>query len=459
MVESKFMSSIFSKIIQGEIPCHKVWEDADHFAFLDIRPFALGHTLIIPKKEQDYLFDLSIAESQALWRAAHHVARLLKQRLACQRVVVMVLGYEIAHAHIHLIPTHHESDVLPPKSKVMSHDQLAKIASILREEVVLTPLDWSTADQSTADQIEQLSSNEPSKNEVPTSKQIETRWDTFAERFVTYLEPFTLRIAECGINHLQLQAHHRVLEIGCGGGAAGVHLVHRLSSLETTSTIASSESERSTSSLSQVVLSDLSQNMINLARQTLDNHGYTQVATVRANAQNLPFDENSFDRIFSCLNLMLVADPQEAMNEAHRVLTHDGLAVWIVWGRPEYSLMMTLVSQTLAEIGINLPSSTRSNFHLGGLHYIQTLLKNTGFHRIRTWYQPNIIDIETGNTFVQLMLNSKPELKDLFTSPELYLQWQDCLAKRAEEALEQGVGIGLDTMFIVARARKELSLK
>lgn len=195
--------------------------------------------------------------------------------------------------------------------------------------------------------------------------------------------------------------------------------------------------------------------MLNLARQTLDTHGYTQVATVQANAQSLPFDENSFDRIFSCLNLMLVADPQEAISEAQRVLTHNGLAVWIVWGRPEYSLMMTLVSQTLAEIGITLPSSTRSNFHLGGIHHVQTLLKTNGFYRIRTWYQPNIVDIETGNAFVQLMLSSKPELKDLFTSPELYIQWQTCLAKRTEEALEQGVGIGLDTMFIVARACKE----
>ena len=99
------MTTIFGKIIAGEIPCHRVWEDSEHLAFLDIQPWAEGHTLVIPKREEDYLFDLSPERSQALWAAAHHVAQRLKAELNCERVAVLVLGYEVAHAHIHLIPT------------------------------------------------------------------------------------------------------------------------------------------------------------------------------------------------------------------------------------------------------------------------------------------------------------------------------------------------------------------
>lgn len=99
------MGSIFSRIVAGEIPCEKVWEDDRHLAFLDIRPVVRGHTLVIPKREVNYLFDLSADDHAALWTAAHTVARRLKEKLACKRVCVAVLGYEVPHAHIHLLPT------------------------------------------------------------------------------------------------------------------------------------------------------------------------------------------------------------------------------------------------------------------------------------------------------------------------------------------------------------------
>lgn len=99
------MSSIFSRIVAGEIPCHTVWEDEDHLAFLDLRPKTPGHTLVIPKREVKYIFDLSDDQHAALWHAAHTVGRHLKERLACERVCVAVVGYEVPHVHIHLIPT------------------------------------------------------------------------------------------------------------------------------------------------------------------------------------------------------------------------------------------------------------------------------------------------------------------------------------------------------------------
>ena len=108
------MPSIFSKIVVGEIPCHKVWEDDKHLAFLDINPWTYGHTLVIPKAEYDYLFDMPSADYAALHTAAQKVAQLLKDKLGCKRVCSMVVGYEVPHVHIHLLPTDQMSDFIQP---------------------------------------------------------------------------------------------------------------------------------------------------------------------------------------------------------------------------------------------------------------------------------------------------------------------------------------------------------
>jgi histidine triad (HIT) family protein len=125
--------TLFAKIVRGEIPCHKVWEDDRHLAFLDIRPMKPGHTLVIPKVGVDYLFDMDPEAYGALMQAVRTVARLLKERLQCQRVVEVVLGYEIAHAHVHLIPTHSMAD-LPALAggTPTDHAELAQVAARLR---------------------------------------------------------------------------------------------------------------------------------------------------------------------------------------------------------------------------------------------------------------------------------------------------------------------------------------
>ena len=125
------MPSIFSRIIAGEIPCAKVYEDEAHFAFLDINPVAPGHTLVIPKREVNYLFDLGADEHAALWTAAHTVAGRLKERLGCERVCVAVLGYEVPHAHIHLIPTNSMAEFPWPGGKPADADELAALAKKL----------------------------------------------------------------------------------------------------------------------------------------------------------------------------------------------------------------------------------------------------------------------------------------------------------------------------------------
>lgn len=105
------MASIFSRIIKGEIPCYKVAEDAEHLAFLDIQPLATGHVLVIPKVEVDYIFDLAADDYSGLWNFARKVAGGLKQAVPCKRVGVAVIGLEVPHAHIHLIPLQTMEDI------------------------------------------------------------------------------------------------------------------------------------------------------------------------------------------------------------------------------------------------------------------------------------------------------------------------------------------------------------
>ncbi|WP_395811198.1 HIT family protein [Archangium minus] len=124
--------TLFMKIVRGEIPCHKVWEDDQHLAFLDIRPLRPGHTLVIPKVAVDYLFDMDPQAYGALMQAVRTVARLLKERTQCQRVVEVVLGYEVPHAHVHLIPTNSMAEMPSFGGTPTDHAELAKLAAHLR---------------------------------------------------------------------------------------------------------------------------------------------------------------------------------------------------------------------------------------------------------------------------------------------------------------------------------------
>ncbi len=105
------MSSIFSKIVKHEIPSYKISEDDNYFAFLDINPLTKGHTLVIPKKEVDYIFDIDDNTYKGLFLFAKKIAKAIDKSIECERVGVVVLGLEIPHAHIHLIPMKSERDI------------------------------------------------------------------------------------------------------------------------------------------------------------------------------------------------------------------------------------------------------------------------------------------------------------------------------------------------------------
>ena len=129
------MATIFSKIAAGEIPCYKVAENEEFFAFLDINPVAVGHTLVIPKKEVDYLFDIDDAMLGRMMAFAKRVARAQEATITCKRVVLAVMGLEVPHAHIHLIPIQKESDMYFGGAKLkLSAEELDKIATQIRNE-------------------------------------------------------------------------------------------------------------------------------------------------------------------------------------------------------------------------------------------------------------------------------------------------------------------------------------
>ena len=126
------MASIFSRIVQGEIPSYRVAEDDRHYAFLDINPLAEGHTLVIPKREVDYIFDLQPDELAALAQFAQRVARAIDRAMPCKRVGVAVLGLEVPHAHIHLVPLNTEADIDFRKPKLqLQPERFAQIAQAI----------------------------------------------------------------------------------------------------------------------------------------------------------------------------------------------------------------------------------------------------------------------------------------------------------------------------------------
>lgn len=131
------MASIFTKIIQGEIPSYKIAEDENYYAFLDINPLAKGHTLIVPKKETDYLFDLDDDLLAGMSVFSKKVAWAIENVIPCARIGVAVLGLEVPHAHIHLIPINSETDISFSKPKLkLSDEEFRKIAEKIRMALV-----------------------------------------------------------------------------------------------------------------------------------------------------------------------------------------------------------------------------------------------------------------------------------------------------------------------------------
>ncbi|HZK07523.1 MAG TPA: HIT family protein [Bacteroidales bacterium] len=127
------MSTIFTKIINGDIPSYKIVEDENYFAFLDINPLAKGHTLVIPKKEIDYIFNIDDELLGGMMVFAKKVARAVEQVVPCKRMGITVLGLEVSHAHIHLVPINSIFDIDFSKEKLkLTPDEFEKLAADIR---------------------------------------------------------------------------------------------------------------------------------------------------------------------------------------------------------------------------------------------------------------------------------------------------------------------------------------
>ncbi len=132
------MATIFSRIVAGEIPCYKVAEDDQFLAFLDIQPLKPGHTLVIPKKEVDYIFDIDDALLGEMMVFAKKVAHAVRAVVPCSRIGVSVIGLEVPHAHIHLIPIESVADINFSKSKMqLSHEEMKELSAQIAARVVL----------------------------------------------------------------------------------------------------------------------------------------------------------------------------------------------------------------------------------------------------------------------------------------------------------------------------------
>ena len=127
------MATIFSKIIAGDVPSYKIAEDDKFYAFLDINPMAKGHTLVVPKQETDYIFDLDDDMLGEMVKFSKRVAKAIEKAISCKRVGVMVIGLEVPHAHIHLVPIQREGDLnlTNPKIKLIN-DEFVEIAEKIK---------------------------------------------------------------------------------------------------------------------------------------------------------------------------------------------------------------------------------------------------------------------------------------------------------------------------------------
>jgi histidine triad (HIT) family protein len=127
------MASVFSRIAAGEIPAHKIVENDTFLAFLDVMPLVKGHTLVIPKKETDYIFDLSEKELSEILIFARQVAVKIKKAIPCARIGISVIGLEVPHAHIHLVPMNTANDVNFTRPKLKpTQEELAQVAQLIR---------------------------------------------------------------------------------------------------------------------------------------------------------------------------------------------------------------------------------------------------------------------------------------------------------------------------------------
>jgi SAM-dependent methyltransferase len=255
-------------------------------------------------------------------------------------------------------------------------------------------------------------------------------WDGFSTDFRDHFEQWTLQAAGSLGRALGLDQAARVVEVGCGAGGAGVLLRPTLAPGASWTAL------------------DLSPKMVSLAREALG----PDATVVAGSAEALPFDDGAFDRLLSNMCLMLVADPVQALREAHRVTAPGGRAGWSVWGRVEQSPMMTLVGQACDALGVEVPVAERPNFHLGGPGVLAEQVAAAGFDPVQSVHEPMEIRVADGAEFAQEMLYTGQRRKRWMASlgQDLETALVAEVAGQADAVLASGRSLSLDVLQVVA---------
>ncbi len=255
-------------------------------------------------------------------------------------------------------------------------------------------------------------------------------WDGFSKDFQTHFEQWTMLSAVALADALALDRAGHLLEIGCGAGGAAALLSERLPGHGRWTAL------------------DLSDEMVALAQQALGE----RATVVQGSAEALPFEDGTFDRVFSNLCLMLVADPVAALAEAHRVAAPRARVGWTVWGRPQHSPMMTLVGQACETLDIDVPATERPNFHLGEWGVLPEAVRDAGFVEVQGKYAPMAMRVSDGREFAQEMLYTGPRrqawMASLGAETEAALVAE--VARQADGFLRSRQPLSLDVLHVVA---------
>lgn len=258
-------------------------------------------------------------------------------------------------------------------------------------------------------------------------RDVRAMWDGYAEGFANDVEPSTVAMAQSLLFALRLQEATGLLEVGAGAGGLAV------------------EARRHLPKTARHVVTDDSSAMVALAKAKLADAEVRQV-----DAAGLPFENASFDRVLGNLVVQLVPDPDAVLREVRRILSPGGFVGFSVWGRPDVSTMITLPERAAVELGVALPPTGRSNFHLGDREALLERVRGHGFKNPVAWYQPMIQAISSGSEFVAKLT---PRLRLLSESLPAAQRdaWLTRIIELVDHEFANGRPIALEALLVVAR--------